>query len=685
MEKVVLQKKDAADWVYRGEGAANLVLAYTGSSPVFIGKVMRIQKSQRNGKNGVNGNGTLTTHERLLWRENKELLASPSREIVEQLYVTHVMSPLLGPEHVDAGMRVLVTKEFLESVAKNVICLRPAWRVDSSEIDANRDSVLIISDHSIFPNGTHKAGPCISVEIKPKCGFLPISRFIAEENAVKRTTSRFRLHQALKLHNHEISEFSKYNPLDLFSGSRDGIAKAIEALYATPQNNFRVFLNGSLVFGGLGGGTDNTTVRVGEAFEEALKSVVKADKGLRTTGFIQLVTDAVYSSGVLNQLLEVQKLDNYDIEGAIHAYYNIISQPCVICRELSKDKKTHSYASLHSIPLDESLKIVKDYLIAATAKDLSLMICFTPKEDGKLQSGSSVDTVSLRATNQVFKYKVYFIDLDLKPLKKMEDYYERDKKIVSCYSQMVKTEQGADKANRKDAYGNLSSSVTLDPVCLTVTCKYCGDELFVGERVNAFEVLQCYIFVKMPCMVSSGSPFTSGNLGTWNRGEKRENDRAQGFGETATLETNSTTHYDEVVLLLQCICQLLCLYVVFWSKTTLSVELLCPKCRRKVMRVISDVVGITSIVLDPSKNTVTVTGEADPVKIIKQVRKFRKHASIISIGAAKSDDKKDGGDKKDVMFYGTTGLASSAPPKICQRCDVWYVVGDDFYSYCSIL
>ncbi|OMO87536.1 hypothetical protein CCACVL1_08953 [Corchorus capsularis] len=524
MEKVVLQKKDAADWVYRGEGAANLVLAYTGSSPVFIGKVMRIQKSQRNGKSGVNANGTLTTHERLLWGENKELLASPSREIVEQLYVTHVMSPLLGPTHVDSGMLVLVTKEFLESVAKNVICLRPAWRVDSSQVDANRDSVLIISDHSIFRNGTHKAGPCISVEIKPKCGFLPISRFIAEENAVKRTTPRFRLHQALKLHNHEISEFSKYNPLDLFSGSRDGIAKAIEALYATPQNNFRVFLNGSLVFGGLGGGTENTTVRVGEAFEEALKSVIKEDKGLRTTSFIQLVTDAVYSSGVLNQLLEVQKLDTYDIEGAIHAYYNIISQPCVICRELSKDKKAHCYASLHTIPLDESLKIVKDFLIAATAKDCSLMICFTPKEDGKLQSGSSFDTVSLRATNQVFKYK----------------------------------------------------------------------------------------------------------------------------------------------------------------KTTLSVELLCPKCRRKVMRVISDVVGITSIVLDPSKNTVTVTGEADPVKIIKQVRKFRKHASIISIGAAKSDDKKDS-DKKDVMFYGTTGLASSAPPKICQRCDVWYVVGDDFYSYCSIL
>ncbi|XP_022769023.1 inositol-pentakisphosphate 2-kinase-like [Durio zibethinus] len=453
MEKVILERKDAVDWVYRGEGAANLVLAYTGSSPTFIGKVMRIQKSQRNGKNGVNGNGALTTHERLLWRENKELTASPNREIVEQLYVKHVMSPLLGPTHVDAGMRVLVSKEFLESVEKNVTCQRPAWRVDSSLVDVNRDSALIISDHSIFPNGALKGGPCITVEIKPKCGFLPISRFIAEENAVKRTITRFRMHQALKLQKQEISECSEYNPLDLFSGSRDRICKAIKALYATPQNNFRVFLNGSLVFGGLGGGTDSTTVLVGEAFEDALKNVIQADNGLRTASFIQLVTETVYTSGVLDQLLEVQKLDTYDIEGAIHAYYNIISQPCMVCRELGKNKLSHRYASLHSIPLDESLKIVKDYLIAATAKDCSLMISFRPKEDGDLRSGSSHNAVYLGSTNQVFEYKVYFIDLDLKPLKKMEDYYELDKKILSCYS--VKTEHKADAAVRIDTHGSL--------------------------------------------------------------------------------------------------------------------------------------------------------------------------------------------------------------------------------------
>lgn len=95
------------------------------------------------------------------------------------------------------------------------------------------------------------------------------------------------------------------------------------------------------------------------------------------------------------------------------------------------------------------------------------------------------------------------------------------------------------------------------------------------------------------------------------------------------------------------------------------------------MKLVAMIEGITSIVLDPSKNTVTVVGEADPVKIINKVRKFRKSATILSVGPPKDekkDDKKD--QKKDVIL---------CPPKTCQRCDVWYVINDDRYHYCSIM
>lgn len=98
------------------------------------------------------------------------------------------------------------------------------------------------------------------------------------------------------------------------------------------------------------------------------------------------------------------------------------------------------------------------------------------------------------------------------------------------------------------------------------------------------------------------------------------------------------------------------------------------------MKQVATIEGITSIALDPSKNTVTVIGEADPVDIIKKVRKFRRSATIISIGPPK-DDKKDD-TKKDSSSVST---APSQTPRTCQRCDIWYVIAEDGYSYCSVM
>ncbi|XP_025660850.1 uncharacterized protein [Arachis hypogaea] len=120
-----------------------------------------------------------------------------------------------------------------------------------------------------------------------------------------------------------ISELSQYNPLDLFLGSKERIRKATKDLFITPQNNFRVFLNDVLILRGLGGGTRKTDSHMPQAFEERLKSVVDAHKGHCTENLFTLVAETMHKSRVLDQLLEVQKFDNFDIEGAIHAYYNM--------------------------------------------------------------------------------------------------------------------------------------------------------------------------------------------------------------------------------------------------------------------------------------------------------------------------------------------------------------------------
>ena len=168
-----------------------------------------------------------------------------------------------------------------------------------------------------------------------------------------------------------------------------------------------VFLNGSLIFGGLGGGTKSTNYMVGQDFEDALKHVIMAEDGMRTEKLLELITEALFRSGLLDRLLEVQKLDAIDIEGVIHAYHDIVSQPCLVCRKMDADEFTNRYATLHSMPMEESLKIVRDYLIAATAKDLSMMLSFQPQKRGDVDSPNGA--LFLKSTNQSFDLKVHKI------------------------------------------------------------------------------------------------------------------------------------------------------------------------------------------------------------------------------------------------------------------------------------
>lgn len=179
--------------------------------------------------------------------------------------------------------------------------------------------------------------------------------------------------------------------------------KALVALHTTPQNNFRVFLNGSLVLGELGGLASTTTKAIEETFESKLNGIIQATDGDRTRAFLELIVQTIRKSGVLDHLVEVQKLDEHDIEGAIHAYYNLISEPCEVCRDMEDVDLLRKCESLHSISLDESLKIVKNFLVSATAKDCSLMFCFRRRTDE-----SSYNKVYLQSTDQVFEYKVPF-------------------------------------------------------------------------------------------------------------------------------------------------------------------------------------------------------------------------------------------------------------------------------------
>ncbi|XLT05947.1 hypothetical protein HN51_044696 [Arachis hypogaea] len=48
-----LREEDAANWVYRGEGAVNLVLAYNGSNPSFVATIAWLEADSVCGSHSV--------------------------------------------------------------------------------------------------------------------------------------------------------------------------------------------------------------------------------------------------------------------------------------------------------------------------------------------------------------------------------------------------------------------------------------------------------------------------------------------------------------------------------------------------------------------------------------------------------------------------------------------------------
>lgn len=135
------------------------------------------------------------------------------RRFVLRLHCAHAQVPLIGRSFVDAGDLVPINPDFVESLSRLVAPLRPAHRAAHS-LDPSARFALLLPNYA-SPDRTlsggaastsaaapshRKGGAYLSVEIKPKCGFLPKSDAVCPVGgALKRASSRFQLHQYLKV------------------------------------------------------------------------------------------------------------------------------------------------------------------------------------------------------------------------------------------------------------------------------------------------------------------------------------------------------------------------------------------------------------------------------------------------------------------------------------------------------
>ena len=168
-------------------------------------------------------------------------------------------------------------------------------------------------------------------------------------------------------------------------------------------------------------------------------------------------------AGVLQKLLSIQALDEHDIEGVFPLYQHVLQQ-----LKASSGDCTSAAAAASSSPIaaeqqsgdvlqpcdahiqqllnlgwPQQLRILRDYLLATTAKDCSLMIALqaVPQAYSQLRKDSSAqlhdslssqELLSTPALTCPLQYKLTIVDLDRKPHAKIAAHYRLDQEIMCC-------------------------------------------------------------------------------------------------------------------------------------------------------------------------------------------------------------------------------------------------------------
>jgi hypothetical protein len=257
----------------------------------------------------------------------------------------------------------------------------------------------------------------LCVEIKPKSGVPP--------DFDSSSCCRYCAQKALKSY----SPVSSYCPLDLYSKNSVRITRAITALVDSPQNNFRVFLNGMPIF------TqellcDGTSFLCGQdRLQECLSRITQtapqeSESGnskclpsrlhdinpITVNDLIAAISRALSIDPILDRLLSIQ-LEGMKQGGATRA-----------------TEMLYALTSTNSLPSSSfSLpKDVKAILQAATANDCSLLITF------KIQIITNEEEKSYSI---IPDYSISVIDLDSKPLEKAPTWLANEKAAKEAYHQ----------------------------------------------------------------------------------------------------------------------------------------------------------------------------------------------------------------------------------------------------------
>lgn len=416
-------KTHQSDWKYVSEGGATIVLSYIGPSRIpFDGKVLRLRKSKRQHPEVVDQ------------LRDSRLDEAPDDPTVD--FQSKCMARLIPPEHLPDLETVLLDDHWLEQLALLQDPHRPQSRREEDGIDFTRKKGVLATDLI--------GGNELSVEIKPKWGFLPQPAHLSlDTGPIKLRTCRFCMHNNLRAQRGQ-SLPMKYCPLDLFSGDINRVSKAISNLWdswsksESTINNLKIFARGKLLHPSQvnemlsdPGDTSGSLDHIKSAFTSALLCCLMQTPVLQILSKLQRTLDVLDIEGLsslwrrtLSSHPSLASESAPAIPLGVSSPFLSSPEPNIIDWETFIDSFLSPFSSGldHLQPKAENIRYyLLAYLLSATVKDCSIIVRTDLLQLGKTSSKrKNTDSVTV-------------IDLDPKKMDKLNKWEKLDAEIVNAY------------------------------------------------------------------------------------------------------------------------------------------------------------------------------------------------------------------------------------------------------------
>ncbi|KAG7346622.1 inositol-pentakisphosphate 2-kinase [Nitzschia inconspicua] len=423
-----------SSWEYLGEGGKHVLFSFEHSDngnnePMnpWKGKLLRIAKSQicladhmceMNQVMDPYGTSGRFVAPFLVSPQDNRSMQNDNQSL---FYIRHIVAPYLSP-FVDVPDTILLTWQFLKDLREKALLSgriptsrQSDW--EAKEADGNDKllgyqpcAILVVDYRNIQPSSSpsfQQSYVRYSIELKPKAGYLAFSPLVEPKHRVKYRQSRFRSLQQLHQQGHWTKGWAKgdkqvnytmslYDPLDLFSGQKSRIEKAVTNMYSVPQNNLGIWCNDERMrfpqqdLSSRGNSSDDRNLMIQALLVEILCS-----------------TDA---QDLLRQVQQWQRLDVLDVDGAVLVYQrlvklceskeaaeNLLDQ--VPCKTVTRvdDKTTPALPALESSPFQfhemdlqeqnnlrvfcQTISDFRDWLNKAVQEHTSGRLCDTPYMD----------------------------------------------------------------------------------------------------------------------------------------------------------------------------------------------------------------------------------------------------------------------------------------------------------------